>query len=329
MSATTDTLPSMDGTCGVLLIAALLDMALWGIATSQMVTYYELYPKDRWPLKVLVAVAWVLNTLFMGVNNYVVYMDTVKALSNYTILSEHLVGDRMLVLLAMFGSLPMQCLFLYRVWTFGKRSNVLQPFVFWGAISFITTALLAQIVSTLYHFAKQAHVTSAAVYAEHFKTDLLVSMGCTTLVDISLTVSLVYFLLRHQTGALKSTKNIMSQLVVYSLTTGTLCMTLSIVAMITRIVWSSDYYYSLFATLMVPVYLNSLLASLNVRRSLRQAGSVTSNTVTFPATPSGGSTNVDCLYQTHTQGAPFQSIHFAPNEETSKHEETLGLASVV
>ncbi|KIY48225.1 hypothetical protein FISHEDRAFT_73788 [Fistulina hepatica ATCC 64428] len=82
-------LPSVDGTIGVQLIDALLCMSLWGIATSQMVKYYELYPKDKPSLKALVATAWVLNTLFIGVNNYAVYNSTVKALSDYTVLLEY------------------------------------------------------------------------------------------------------------------------------------------------------------------------------------------------------------------------------------------------
>ncbi|KIY43071.1 hypothetical protein FISHEDRAFT_78820 [Fistulina hepatica ATCC 64428] len=64
-------------------------MALWGIATSQMFRYYELYPKDKWPLKVYVAAAWALNTLDMAFTDHAIYIDTVKALSDYRILLEY------------------------------------------------------------------------------------------------------------------------------------------------------------------------------------------------------------------------------------------------
>ncbi|KIY45337.1 hypothetical protein FISHEDRAFT_76689 [Fistulina hepatica ATCC 64428] len=238
-------------------------MALWSIATSQAVRYYELYPKDKWSLRVYIAAAWALNTLALAFTDHAIYVDTVKALSDYRVLLEYTIGDRMIPLLGMSVALSMHLFCLWRIWTFGRMSTatVLNPALFYGALSIIVLAITAEVSATLYHFAKQIHVPSTAVYERYLKPDLTVTLSCVAATDFVLTLSLVYMLLRHQSGALRATKNMISQLVTYSLTTGTLCLTLAIMSIVSRIAWPSAYYYNLFSMVMAPVYLNSLLAA--------------------------------------------------------------------
>ncbi|KIY46491.1 hypothetical protein FISHEDRAFT_75586 [Fistulina hepatica ATCC 64428] len=154
------------------------------------------------------------------------------------------------------------------------------------------------------------------------------SMSAVIMTDLSLTLSLVYLLLRHQTGALKGTKHIISRLVTYSLTTGALSLTLAIVGMTLDIVFPSVGYDSLFSMPLVPVYLISLLASLNVRRSLRDAGQINNTTFSLPAMSSGGAmSTTGGISHAQNSGVPSGSIHFAPNPETTKSTNVVGSSS--
>ncbi|KIY48226.1 hypothetical protein FISHEDRAFT_73789 [Fistulina hepatica ATCC 64428] len=321
MSAST---ASVDDTIGVELIVALLGMSLWGVATSQMVKYYELYPKDKWSLKALVAIAWLFNTSFVGVNDYVVYHDTVNTLSDHGILLEYTMAAHMLDFLALFSALFAQALFLHRIWRFGRDSFKLNPVLFHGVLSLFLLTMAAEIVATIYQLANGVHITSAIVYEKDKGQEkgLLVVQASAAAVDMSLAVSLVYLLLRHQTGALRPTKHIIARLVTYSLTTGMLCLTLSVITIICRLVWQSKFYYELFSVVLASVYLNSLLAALNVRQSLRQGDAVT-DTISLPIAPTNGGT-----YHTQSQGTPLQSMHFAPNEELGKPGGFLETTSV-
>ncbi|KIY48085.1 hypothetical protein FISHEDRAFT_74003 [Fistulina hepatica ATCC 64428] len=239
----------------------MLSTALWGIATSQMVKYYELYPKDKWPLKVYVAAAWTSNTLSLAFYNYYIYINTAKALSDCDIFYEYIsnIGAFVWGLLFVPASLFTQGLYLYRIWMFGRESTTLITLnraLFYCVVSFVVLSMTSQTSIIVYQFVKDVSND-----LDLQQPVFIGVMGSAIATDLSLTLSLVYLLLRHQIGALKGTKYIISRLVTYSLTTGTLCLTLAITGMTLAIVLPSTGYYNLFSVPLAPVYLNSLLAS--------------------------------------------------------------------
>ncbi|KIY45133.1 hypothetical protein FISHEDRAFT_76814 [Fistulina hepatica ATCC 64428] len=302
-------IPSEEGTLiAMLLIAALLCMALWGVATSQLVKYYELYPKDRWQLKVYVAAAWTVDTLAMAFITYYLYVNTVTTLSDCSFFYEYTsyIGVFAWNILFVPASLFTQIFYLHRIWMFGRESTTLNRALFYSVVSFIALSMTVQ--SSLLLYLTVLGIQDPGAVSDIETLLYTGSMSAVITSDLLLTLSLVYLLLRYQTGALS--------------------LTLAITAMTLRIVTSpSTGYSNLFTMPLTPVYLISLLASLNIRQSLRDAGQINNTMFSLPAMSSGGATNTGGISHAQNSGVPSGSIHFAPNPETTKSTNVVGSSS--
>lgn len=112
-------------------------------------------------------------------------------------------------------------------------------------------------------------------------------IGCLAIgawTDLSLAASLIFLLVKRGHGGMAGTWNVVRRVIVYSLSTCTLCLCLALAGMITRATMPTSQVWGLLAQLLNPcaydrlqpvsltltyssVYLNSVLGALNSRAS--------------------------------------------------------------
>ncbi|KAJ7857729.1 hypothetical protein B0H14DRAFT_2751051, partial [Mycena olivaceomarginata] len=96
-----------------------------------------------------------------------------------------------------------------------------------------------------------------------------VGLGSAAAADMLIGISLCYYLSQSRTGV-RRTDNLISTLMKYSLTTGFLTGIIACLVVITFGVMPNNFVYVAFFWLLGKCYVNSVLAALNSRESLRE-----------------------------------------------------------
>jgi len=116
------------------------------------------------------------------------------------------------------------------------------------------------------------------------------AFGSAVAVDSMLAVAIIYYL-RRSRGEFESTNNRIEKLVFWTLSTGIVTSVCSLAALITYIVFPDKLYFLAIEFLLTKLYMNSLLAMLNARKSIREGTDISinftrSNNSNAPTSPS-------------------------------------------
>jgi hypothetical protein len=94
-------------------------------------------------------------------------------------------------------------------------------------------------------------------------------LGCAAVADMLIGISLCYYLSRSRTG-ISRTDNLIGTLMKYALTTGFLTGIIACLVVLTFGIMPENFVYVAFFWLLGKCYVNSVLAALNSRESLRE-----------------------------------------------------------
>ncbi|KAF8346229.1 hypothetical protein F5887DRAFT_963311 [Amanita rubescens] len=251
-------------TLGALLVGSFAAAAFTGITTVQIFFYFKLYPSDKIGLKCLAFLIWFLDlghtiligrTVWAGLIKHFGIMAKAKALPWSLALT--IIDTTILTIIV-------HCFFVYRIHILTNQNYFISVPLALLALSRLVFAGLAtyQMITLklLQAFVKK--------YTWTFTMDLVIS----AVMDIIITVSLCYLLRRSQKRLPSSLSHVLDSLILYTFETGALtCFATSIVliywlAIPTNLVFMSLYF------VIIKLYANSLLATLNSRRDLQKVG---------------------------------------------------------
>lgn len=246
---------------GSLLAGTFASLILYGVSILQTFIYYVQYPKDRTPLKLLVAVVLLLDTLHQflacaGLWSYLVqyYGDFV----NLAVMHPPLLLATVVTSLVSF---VVQSFFIWRIWSLSTGHFkwiiplILMPFV------------TAQPVLSIYYTVKGL-ITPAieAVSGPLLTTIANASNGTAAAVDITIAIMLCVLLAMGRTGFSGRTDRMLLRLIIVSVNTGIWTALFGLLAVILLVTLPQDLVFSGFYFPLCTLYCNMLLASLNVRR---------------------------------------------------------------
>ncbi|KAI5121952.1 hypothetical protein M0805_002023 [Coniferiporia weirii] len=252
--------PALDSTYGVLLISSALTMALWGAGTVQLYFYYDKYwaVDQRW-LKLLVCSVWCLDTAHQAFIMHSTYSRLVTKFGDIVVLTEMDSSVSATVILTGFTCAFSQALFIMRIWRLSKNNRFLT-----GTLISFTVAEVAVFIA---YYIKTKKFTEAIQLETIF--GLQCSMGVITVfTDVLIAIALVYLLHRNRT-TFKKSNTIINRIIVFTVNSSVITSLLAIGSLITWLAWPDTYLYLLFYFLLSRMYMNSMLASLNSRQSLR------------------------------------------------------------
>lgn len=252
---------TLDNTIGALQIGVIIAIFLFGIITLQTHLYFRRFvASDSWRLKVLVGAVWILEFLHTTGICYELYHSTItlfgqpQKLFRFSILGG-------ITLVGGFITLVTQCFFSLRVW------RVLpNPYRYIGV--FCMAIAIAHWVGSIVLSVRLLIAPTMEAFKWYWLvTTLLVA---SVVVDLIITVSMLYYFTNQRKNALKRVARLLDQLVTYTIRTGFLTSTIALSVAICFQVMPSNLIWLALYTFLAKLYSNSLLSALNKRKYLRR-----------------------------------------------------------
>ncbi|KAJ8080699.1 hypothetical protein PM082_017533 [Marasmius tenuissimus] len=250
---------SIHSTYGSAFIGLVVSAVLYGITILQTYLYYRNYPRDPRYLKILVLLVWLWDTLHLALCTTAVYWYLISNFNNVPALKQLTWSMELQTDCNGIVGLLVQCFFAKRVWSMSQNIFLVSIIVFLATIHFalgIVFTVYSFRFSTVDGFAKLIWVTSAGI-------------GSAAAADVLIAASLCYYLSKSRTG-FKRTDSLIHTLIIYSLTTGLMTSLIDVVIIISFATMPQNYVWLAFFWIVGRCYVNSFLAALNSRESLRE-----------------------------------------------------------
>ncbi|OBZ76948.1 hypothetical protein A0H81_03405 [Grifola frondosa] len=258
---TNPTVPSSNHTIGSALIGALFSMILYSCTCVQAIYYARKYPGDRFVLKALqVLFLWIFDTAIC-LYRYVVQFHA----NPIALLAVPMAFAAEFALVTCMEFL-VQCYFIHNIW------HLLQGK--WFNYPLTVAALVLAIIS----LGAGAAVTYGLATVETLPLGLQNIKASGTLQSATCMVANAYITillcltLRGSKSDFKRTNRLVNKLIVYSMNRGFLTLAMQLCALVLYVtaINKGSLVWVIFHMSGAKIYINSLLAGLNVRRHLRE-----------------------------------------------------------
>ncbi|TBU25290.1 hypothetical protein BD311DRAFT_507112 [Dichomitus squalens] len=251
-------LPVLDNTYGALLLGTFFGLMLYGLTIQQTYRYFRRYPTDIPILVYLVLVILIIETVHTAMIMAACYWHLV---SNYFNPVALLVGHWSLKLMIPTSGLSIlvcQAFYARRVWYVGHRYR----YIVWVAGVLMVALLAFTISATLEGF-----IPTGEFRRVSWMVSVLFSLA--VVIDILLTSSLIFVLVRSRTG-FNRTDSTIDVIVVYAINTGLLNSIVGLLGSIFSIILPGNLIWVAISIVGVKLYANSVLAVLNHRQALSE-----------------------------------------------------------
>lgn len=249
------------GTYGALLLGALISACLTGVATVQTLVYFKMFPYDRALSKLLVLVVCVLDMTHSAMVWLGIWV--------YLIVRERSMKDIDFIPLTISLSIVVTAFLTFLVHMFfADRIHRLSEGNLFLTIPIITLAT-ARLAFACVTSAQMIKLQSFEKFVEVSDWSFTLGLALSSAVDVFITASL-WVLLRDTIGPdTMRLERIIDSLVLYTIEIGTSTSAFTIVSMICWLVMRHNLVFLGLHFIIGKLYANSLLATLNTRRSLR------------------------------------------------------------
>ncbi|KAF9454757.1 hypothetical protein P691DRAFT_804114 [Macrolepiota fuliginosa MF-IS2] len=250
---------ALDTTYGSAFIGLIVAAVLYGVTLLQTFFYYKTYPKDPKVIKALVAIVWFLDTSHLVLCTIAIYWYLVMNFSDPDALTKTTWSMNLQTDCNGLIGLIVECFFARRVWIMSGNGILTLIIVVLACVHFglgvvFTVEEFLLVENT--RFSKLIWVTSTG-------------LGSAAAADIIIACALCYYLLKSRTG-FTNTDSLIATLIGYSLTTGLITSVLAFICVVTFATMPTNYIWLAFFWVLGKCYVNSLLAALNSRDSLRE-----------------------------------------------------------
>ncbi|EDR06505.1 uncharacterized protein LACBIDRAFT_299960 [Laccaria bicolor S238N-H82] len=266
----------LNDTLGAAFIGVVVSGCLFGVSCVQA-WYYFVHQSDRWPLKALVSCVMLTDTIHQGLIMHSIYTYTITNWGNVAILGE--LVPTLLVEVAFNGltTFLVQCFLAMRIWRLSDRNVWLIVIVVLLILGEFGVNIAYTIISQVTHFLTCSIVVTSmhrlrfktVVQLEHLQPLSLSSNALAAVGDLVIAASLCTLLHRSRTGFHRS-DTIITKLIVFSINTGLLTSLCALASLVSTLAGPTTFYYITFFFCIGRLYTNSLLATLNARKKIRE-----------------------------------------------------------
>ncbi|EIW61832.1 uncharacterized protein TRAVEDRAFT_35274 [Trametes versicolor FP-101664 SS1] len=234
----------LDATMGPLLI---------GVILAAMYYYFTRYSRDPWSIKFLVIAVWTTDSIHQALISHTVYWYLITEYGNptaLTLLSKTIIVE---VFFNAFTGLFVQSFFAARIWKLsGNKLYLVIPVAMLIAGEFGTLQM-------------ETFVDLVQIKGLSISINAFAAAG-----DVTIAAILCTILHYSRTGFSKS-NTLINRLMVFAVNTGLLTSVCACLSLITIVALPNTFVYITFFFLVGRMYSNSLMATLNARKSLRDA----------------------------------------------------------
>ncbi|KAN0125348.1 hypothetical protein V8E53_015575 [Lactarius tabidus] len=253
----------VDNTLGSLFIGTVLSSIIYGVTLLQVYSYYNSHcSRDRWPLKSLVALLMLVDSVNLVFVNHTTYLVAVTNFGDYS--SFQVAMPWSLPAIALSGSVlevSVQHFYAYRIYILSGRSPYL-PAAIQSVISL--TAFGMGIVLGV------KGLEGITLIGAHFRDIYIATMSCDVLCDALITFGMVYTVLINRVPLpSRSTNSVLNHLAIYAINYGTLNLVFTVSDIILLLVYQDTFIYFVPAFIVIRLYFCAFMANLNTRDNLR------------------------------------------------------------
>ncbi|KAI0324065.1 hypothetical protein GY45DRAFT_1439311 [Cubamyces sp. BRFM 1775] len=289
---------SLNDTLGAAFVGNILAACLYGLTTLQTSIYFGRCRKDSVAMKGLVVLLWALDTLHLFLVSHTVYSYTITNFGNIPALLKPTWSVLAQVLVTGVSDGIIRALYCYRIWIFSGRNCLLCTAI---AMSSLTTfgSSLAYTIKGLQ--------SSTYIELEKFSWLLYFSLSWTFFSDLLIAVTMCILLAKRRYGNFRKVDHTIRVLILYSINTGALTTLCTLMALIAYAASPHTFIYIGFYFLLPKLLLNSVLGTLNARKTLREK--IAGGVVSIPLPDINGSAEVSAD-RTSEGGRPQENRRF-------------------
>ncbi|TFK29252.1 hypothetical protein FA15DRAFT_632122 [Coprinopsis marcescibilis] len=252
----------VDNSMGAALIGVVCASVLYGVSCVQTWYYFNHYRTDVWYIKSLVGAVWLFDTVHQILISHTVYHYVISNYDNPSNLGNLVWSILLEVLFNGFIGLLVQGFLTLRVWRLSNENIPLTVTI--GALvlaEFACSAAFTVQSMKLHTWADLGNLKGLSISVN------IVGV----VVDVFIAGALFYFLSRSRTGFKKS-DTMISRLILFTVSTGFLTSLCAIGSLVSILAWGQTLIYVAFYFSIGRLYSNSVLATLNARKSIRGLG---------------------------------------------------------
>ncbi|PBK87549.1 hypothetical protein ARMGADRAFT_1085559 [Armillaria gallica] len=234
--------------------------SFFGITNTQVATYYKKYPDDWWIFRYSVGTLWILDALHVTLTTHMMYHYLIDSFGDYDGLHNVIWSFKLQLLVEMFVVVGVQGIYIIRIWKLGRYFHRILPWIV--SLSFLVA--LGNGIFSAY----------AAYFVSDFKTlpGVEVSISIISAIpvfsDFVISLSMCYYLHKsRQASGFSKTSAMILGMMRLGVISGLATSTCSLLILITYLAWPNTLIFSGIDLILPKLYVISLLAMLNSRKS--------------------------------------------------------------
>jgi len=262
---------TLGNTIGATFLGTIFAAILFGITNLQVYLYFQNYPNDWRVQKYSVALLWVLDALHLSLTIAAMYhylidsFGSASALQLVTWTFKLQVSVNVVILLV-------QTLYGVRVWRLGRHYKRIWP------------TIVAVIIASGYAIgiilAVKTYSIRAFAELEKISWVVYVSFSSSTAIDIVIAMAMCFYLIKSKSG-FAGTNNKIIAIIRMTLISGCLTTACSLAALISFAALPGTLIFLGIEFLLTKLYINSFLAMLNARQSVRDKDTFTGGSLSI------------------------------------------------
>ncbi|KAF8211514.1 hypothetical protein K438DRAFT_1958612 [Mycena galopus ATCC 62051] len=248
---------------------------LYGVSVLQVYLYFRRYTQDRPALKTMVTILWIfdtLTTIFVAHSLFTFVFELLNKNPSVNIIWSF-TAEKLLVTIITFIA---QCFYAHTIWKGLEFLPLTSPEVlifFPVSQNMIITVFISVLavgtfglgIYTTVHLFENPALNSISTRGFLIVSGLV--QGLAALNDIVITVAMSYYLHTKRSG-LPSSKKLIDTLILYAVSRGVLTAVAQIMFLVLNVAMPHHEFWLPFHMAVGKLYVNSVLATLNVRESL-------------------------------------------------------------
>ncbi|KAF5374626.1 hypothetical protein D9615_008978 [Tricholomella constricta] len=268
-------IPSVELTLGPMLLGFVLATMLFGVESVQgmdiqVYMYFRDFATDPKPVKLFVTLIWMIELAHQLSSTHAAFWMLIINFGNARLFHIAMPGSfKLSILLASTVALLVQSFFCYRLWKTTNKTIICIILELLVIARFTATAVVG-----VGAFMMKSLVTYIYEYNMHF-TAIWVGGAC---IDILMAMFLSYDLRKRRSGFAR-TSRLIDRIIVWCVATGLLTSLYAMTMVITFLAMPNNLIWQFFYLAASRFFANTLLASLNARRSIRHTDTRSNNAV--------------------------------------------------
>ncbi|CAL1699679.1 unnamed protein product [Somion occarium] len=243
---------------GGLLVGLCLALSLYGISVAQCYFYMMHCQGDGLLLRGSVLTIFILETLHTALLMNMAYVYAIESFGNFAGVLRINWSCGAIVFAEMAIVFIVQGFYVRRVWILSKRSKLLTGVL---GVLFLTRIALG-LVSAVNSYLAETWIDFR--HTPKFSVAFNAADVSSVVLDLSLTILLIFELYRHTSGV-KRTDGLVYSLIVYTVNTGAITTLVSIAILLSYMILDESLLYAGLIAMQSKLYANAFLGLLNTR----------------------------------------------------------------